>query len=448
MLHSRLTEASRHLAWIKVRESDEPWIVIGPRSALFTPVKNIGLIVVDECHEPSYTQDSQPKYSALRVARKLADIHQGAKLVLGSATPSITDYYIAEQTSTPIIELNQPVQSNDRKVHIVDIKEKDHFTSHNLFSDQLLKSIRANLDSNQQTLLFHNRRATARLALCTSCGWSAECKNCHVPMRLHHDSHKLKCHICGLTVPLPSNCPDCKQPDLEFRGFGSKRVEQEIIKLFPKSNVARFDSDTPEKMQIQYRYEELVSGDIDIIIGTQGLAKGLDLPRLSLIGIVSSDTELLVPDFSSAERSFQLIFQVIGRAGRGGQKSNVFIQTLNPDHYVLNSAKDQNYHEFYESELENRKAGHLPPFTYLLQLQIGYKSEATALKHCDDLKQTLKKTYPKITVRGPTPAFQSYRSGNHFAQLVVSSQSRQILVEIARSLPQKWQFTLDPINLL
>ncbi len=448
VLHSRLTNAQRHLAWQKLRSATEPWVVIGPRSALFAPLDSIGLIVIDECHEPSFVQDSQPKYSALRVARKLADLHPGTKLILGSATPNINDYYTASETNTPIIELKQPVQKYQREVTLVDSRQRDGFTSHPLFGNQLMGAMKRAVETGEQILLFHNRRATARVALCAHCGWSAECKNCHVPMRLHHDTHELKCHICGLQQPLPNHCPQCKQPDIEFKGFGSKRIEQEVRKLFPQASVARFDSDTPEKEQLHHRFSELIHNEIDIIIGTQGLAKGLDLPALSTIGVVSSDTELHVPDFSSSERAFQLISQVIGRAGRKGQKSQVFIQTFNPDHSIILSAKNQDYHTFYQHELENRKAGHLPPFTFLLQLQIGYKQAATAEAHAEKLKQELKKSWPLVTVRGPTPSFQAYRAGNHFVQLVVSSQKREVLKEIARSLPQKWQFTLDPINLM
>jgi len=448
VLHSRLTEAKRHLLWRRLAHSGEPQIVIGPRSALFSPIKDVGLIVIDECHEPSFMQDSQPKYSALRVARALADIHENATLVLGSATPSINDYYVAKATATPVVELTKMVKKCVRNVEIIDLKERDNFTSHPLLSNALASCMQQALKNRQQIMLFHNRRATARVALCGNCGWSAECKNCLVPMRLHHDSHTLQCHICALTQSVPSNCPDCSQPDLEFRGFGSKRIEQEVRKLFPQANVARFDSDTPEKEQLHNRYEELVAGDVDIIIGTQGIAKGLDLPLLSVIGVVSADTEMYVPDFSSSERAFQLITQVVGRAGRNGQEAHVFIQTMNPDHWVIQTATEQNYEKFYENEIEHRQAGHLPPFTFLLQLQIGYKQLATAEKNAHLLKEKFKKTYPKVTVRGPSPAFHAYKGGKHYVQLVVSSQKRSTLVEIAQDLPQSWQFTLDPINLL
>lgn len=446
-LHSKLTPAQRHNTWNKIRQTDKPFIIVGPRSALFTPLKHIGLIVVDECHEPSFIQDRQPKYSALRVARKLADIHK-AKLVLGSATPSITDYYYATQTKTPIVEMLEPVHSYDRSVKIIDSRDRSSFTRHPIFSNDILLALENALQNSEQSLLFHNRRATARSALCSSCGWSAQCKDCLTPMRLHHDTHKLKCHICGKQTPLPPACPDCSQPNIEFKGFGSKRIEQEIHKLFPHAKIARFDSDTIENMQLHNRYNELSSGEIDIIIGTQSLAKGLDLPRLSTIGIISSDTELHIPDFSSSERAFQLISQVIGRAGRKGQKSQIIIQTLNPENNVIQTAKSQDYIKFYKQELNERRQAHLPPFTFLLQLQIGYKQMTTSENHAAKLKKEINSKWPKATVRGPNAAFHEYRSGNYFSQLVVTSQSRQTLQEIISILPSKWQYTLDPYNLM
>lgn len=447
VLHSQQTEAQRHSQWKLLQNSTKPWIIIGPRSSLFAPLKSIGLVIIDECHEPSYVQDSQPKYNALRVARKLADIHK-AKLVLGSATPSIADYYLAKKTNTPIVELPKPIQTYDREVLVIDSKDRDQFQSHPLFSKMLIDEMMHAREQGSQILLFHNRRGTARLALCSSCGWLAECSNCHVPLRLHHDTHILKCHICGVQKPLPPSCPECKQPDIEFKGFGSKRIEKEVAKLLPDARIARFDSDTPQSEQIHKRYSELFNNKIDIIIGTQGLAKGLDLPKLSTIGIVQSDTELFVPDFSSAERAFQLITQVIGRAGRTGDKAKVIIQTLNPDHFVLQSAVKQNYIEFYASEIKTRETTHLPPFTFLLQLRTGYATNASAESACRKLAQDIKKQHPKISVRGPAPAFHNHQGGKFFWQITLSSQTRATLVDIARELPQRWQFTLDPINLL
>lgn len=447
VLHSGLTEAERHLNWLKLRDSKEQWIIIGPRSALFSPLQNLGLIIIDECHEPSFVQDSQPKYSALRVARKLAELND-AKLVLGSATPLISDYFIAQETHVPIIRLKSAVRTKNVAIEVIDIRDRDSFGTHPLFSKKLLESMNKSIVQNEQILLFHNRRGTARMSLCSNCGWIAECKNCHVPMRLHHDLGETRCHICGLKDRLPQTCPECKNPDIDFKGFGSKRIEAEIRKLFPGLEVARFDSDTPVAEQLHNRYQDLYDGKIQILIGTQGLAKGLDLPRLNTVGIVQADSELFIPDYASAERSFQLTTQVIGRAGRTGANAKVFIQTLNPDHPAILYAKAEDYEGFYKYELAERTAEHMPPHTYLLQLTTGYASARSAEAAAIKMKEQIKSAHKSVHVRGPSPAFHEHRGKLFYQQLVVSSSKRSILVEIAKNLPQRWQFTLDPINLL
>lgn len=448
VLHSALTEAQRHLNWQTLKNSTEPWVVVGPRSALFAPLAQIGLIIVDECHEPSYQQDSQPKYSALRVARKLAELHCDAKLILGSATPLVSDYFMATKTKTPIVRLARPVVQRSLEVEVVDMREREQFGSHSLFSKKLLESMNNSLAQNQQILLFHNRRGTARMSLCSNCGWVAECRNCHIPLRLHHDTSELRCHVCGLKGQLPQVCPTCKNPAIDFKGFGSKRIEAEIRKLYPEVVTARFDSDTPLSEQLHNRYQNLYDGKIQIIIGTQGIAKGLDLPHLTTVGIVQADSELFIPDYSSTERSFQLTTQVIGRAGRTGEKSQVIIQTLNPDHPALIYARQQDYESFYNHELDERQAEHMPPHTFLLHLTTGYASAKNAESAAEKLKQQIKQKYPDVHVRGPSPAFHEHRGKLFYWQLVVSSSQRSQLVTIAKNLPQRWQFTLDPINLL
>lgn len=448
VLHSGLTESKRHTNWQMLKQSKHPWIIVGPRSSLFSPLKNLGLIIVDECHEPSYQQDSQPKYSALRVARKLAELSGNAKLVLGSATPLISDYFIAQATNTPIITMKEPTNVRDTIVEVIDMRERDTFGTHSLFSRKLLDAMNKSIAQNEQILLFHNRRGTARMSLCASCGWVAECPNCHIPFRLHHDHAELRCHTCGRSEQLPQTCPECKSTDIDFKGFGSKRIEAEIRKLYPDIEVARFDGDTPIKEQLQHRYQDLYDNKIQIIIGTQGIAKGLDLPNLNTVGIVQADSELFIPDFSSAERSFQLTTQVIGRAGRSGQKSQVLIQTLNPDHPAIEYAKNQDYLGFYKYEVEERRAEHMPPHTYLLQLTTGYASAKSAENSAIKFKNEIKRKYPEVHVRGPSPAFHEHRGNLYYQQLIISSSKRSLLVAIAKNLPARWQFTLDPINLL
>ncbi len=448
VLHSGLGEAERHTTWKMLGSTTKPWIVVGPRSALFSPLSNLGLIIIDECHEPSFVQDSQPKYSALRVARKRAELSPGTKLVLGSATPLITDYAVAVATKTPILKLPLPTQQRSTNVKIVDIKNRDEFGSHPLFSKLLLEKMNNSIVQNEQILLFHNRRGTARMSLCSNCGWTAECTQCHIPMRLHHDTGDLRCHVCGLKNKLPQTCPLCKSPHIDFKGFGSKRIESDIRKLYPNAVIARFDSDTPAKQQLQHRYQDLYDNKIQIIIGTQGLAKGLDLPHLNTVGIIQADSELFIPDFSSAERSFQLTTQVIGRAGRTGAKSSVIIQTLNPDHPAVTLAADQNYEDFYQYEIQERAAEHMPPHSYLLQVSTGYATPHAAESAAKKLQAQIKKAHPSVHVRGPSPTFHEHRGTLYYQQLVISSSTRTRLVAIAKELPQRWQFTLDPINLL
>lgn len=448
VMHSGLTEAQRHKNWQQLNNSNEPWVIVGPRSSLFSPVTNFGLIIVDECHEPSYVQDSQPKYSALRVARKLAELQKNVKLVLGSATPLVADYFVAQTLHTPIITMKKPTKKRDTLVEVIDMRERDEFGAHPLFSKKLLGAMHNSIAQNEQILLFHNRRGTARMSLCAHCGWTAECPNCHIPYRLHHDRGELKCHTCGRAEKLPQTCPTCKSPDIDFKGFGSKRIEAEVKKLFPDVVVARFDGDTPLKEQLHHRYQDLYDNKIQVIIGTQGIAKGLDLPHLNTVGIVQADSELFIPDYSSSERSFQLTTQVIGRAGRSGQASHVIIQTLNPDHPAVKFACEQNYAKFYEYEIMERSAEHMPPHTFLLQLVTGYSSASSAENAARKFAHTIKTKHPKVFVRGPAPAFHEHRGSLFYQQLIIGSSQRSELVKIARSLPQRWQFTLDPVNLL
>ncbi len=447
VMHSGLTEADRHKNWLRLKDTTEPWVIVGPRSSLFSPLANIGLIVIDECHEPSYCQDSQPKYSALRVARKLAEL-VGAKLVLGSATPLVADYFMAKATKTPILTMTTPTNKRDTSVEIVDMRERDAFGTHPLFSKKLLEAMNKSIAQSEQILLFHNRRGTARMSLCGNCGWVAECPNCHIPFRLHHDHAELRCHTCGRSENLPQTCPECKSTDIDFKGFGSKRIEAEVRKLFPETEVARFDGDTPLKEQLHHRYQELYDNKIQIIIGTQGITKGLDLPHLNTVGIVQADSELFIPDFSSSERSFQLTTQVIGRAGRTGNASRVIIQTLNPDNPAIKFACSQDYAGFYKYELAERRSEHMPPHTFLLQLTTGYASAKAAEVAAAQLAKNIKSVHASVLVRGPSPAFHEHRGKLYYQQLIVSCSHRPVLVKIAESLPARWHFTLDPINLL
>lgn len=450
--HSRMSEAERHHAWLEALASDaaNPVIVIGPRSALFMPLARLGLIVIDECHEPSFKQEQAPRYSALRVASMLIRFHDQAKAIFGSATPAVTDYYLAQQTKSPILTLTKTALTASKpQVHLVDSRNRDNFREHRFISNQLITTITEALANSAQTLLFHNRRGTAPLALCAHCGWTALCPNCGVLLTLHADHHKLVCHLCGQRLALPPDCPECHRPDVVFKGLGTKQIEKEIRRLFPKARIARFDADNSREETLAARYQELYDGAIDIIIGTQLLAKGLDLPHLRAVGILQADSGLQIPDYQADERVFQLIYQVAGRVGRGQQPSSVIIQTYQPAHPIIQLALARDYQAFYQQELRKRRVGGFPPFTQLLKLTCTYQTEAGAVHAAQRLAKTLRDTWPASTVLGPAPAFYERLHGAYHWQLLVKSSRRADLVAIADSaMPPQWHIDLDPASLL
>lgn len=451
LTHSRQTEAERHVTWQHVINSRDPLIVIGPRSALFMPVQQLGLVVIDECHEPSFKQEQSPRYSAPRTAAILARQHE-AKLVLGSATPTISDYFLAKTASRPIIAMPTPARSDAVKprISLVDMTKRTNFTQHFFLSDQLLSAITGSLDDGHQALIFHNRRGTAAITLCEQCGWNAGCPRCFVPLTLHADQHQLLCHICGFTAPVPTSCPECHHADIIHKGLGTKRIEAELRKLFPASTIARFDADTSTHDAADKRYDELKNGSIDIIIGTQVIAKGLDLPHLRTVGVVQADAGLALPDFSSSERTFQLLAQVVGRVGRSHHATDVIVQTFQPDHPAIRDGLAQNYADFYTRTIARRRATGFPPFVYLLKLTCVYKTEAAAIRNTKKLAQTLQAAAPAdVRILGPTPAFYERVRDTYRWQLILKSPRRSDLVSLLDLVPPAhWQAELDPTSLL
>lgn len=450
LTHSQQTEAERHIGWQTALTATVPQIIIGPRSALFLPVSSLGLIVVDEFHEPSFKQEQSPRYSALRLASTMAKL-ASAKVVLGSATPPISEYYLAHILKRPIIKLTRQARKNTVKpdLYLVDMTKRAQFKQHRFISDQLILSVKEALDQNKQALLFHNRRGSASTTLCEQCGWIATCTNCLVPMTLHADTHTLRCHICDTQERVPTNCPNCQQTDIIFKGIGTKLIESEIKKLFPNKKVARFDADTSQDATIQNRYKELYDGNIDIIIGTQVIAKGLDLPHLRVVGVIQADAGLVLPDYTSSERTFQLLAQVVGRVGRSHHATKVIIQSYQPSHPAVQNGITQNYERFYEATLPTRKTALFPPFTFLLKLTCTYKTETAAIKNARNFARHLKMSFPTVQILGPTPAFYEQASGGYRWQLIIKSPHRSTLIAITKDLPNPhWQFDLDPASLL
>ena len=449
--HSHMTEAQRHLAWKTALDSAEPLVVVGPRSALFMPVPDIGLIVIDEAHEPSYKQESSPRYSALRAATMRARF-AGARAVFGSATPLIADRYVAEMQHTPIVTLTKKARSNTlpTTVRTVDMTKREQFKQHHFLSDALLKEITHNLKHAEQTLIFHNRRGSASTTLCETCGWTAECHRCFVPFVLHTDTHTLQCHICGSKERIPTSCPVCNDASIIHKGIGTKRIETELQRLFPNARIARFDSDNTKDETVATRYAELYKGDIDIIIGTQVVAKGLDLPKLRTVGVIQADSGLSLPDFAASERAFQLLAQVVGRVGRDQRETTVIVQSYQPDNAVITFGAAQDYESFYQYALAERQRGGFPPFRYLLQLTNVYKSEAAAIRNAQALARELRATLPKtVEILGPTPAFYERQHDTYRWQLILKSAKRSELIDaLALVPPTHWQSELDPQSLL
>lgn len=450
--HSGQTEAQRHAAWLEALMSETPRVVIGPRSALFTPFADLGLIIIDECHEPSFKQEKAPRYSALRAASVLATASK-AKLVLGSATPNITDYYLAEHTTPDtIIKLSSLARPGSvlPTSHTVDMTKKAHFRRSSFLSEAFLEGVERTIQGGHQSLVFHNRRGSSPTTLCENCAWSAACPRCFVPLTLHADAYELRCHLCNHTDRVPTSCPECGHAKIIHKGIGTKRIVEELEKLFPKAAIRRFDGDSHKNDGVDSHYQALYDGDVDIIVGTQVIAKGLDLPKLRFVGVVQADSGLALPDYLSAERVFQLLAQVSGRVGRNEHESHVVVQSYQPDHPSVRFGLQRDYDGFYEFGLIERKRAHFPPFTHLLKLTCIYKTERAAVQAARALHAVLKRELPThVEILGPTPAFYERVRDTYRWQLILKSHSRSDLSEALLHVPSThWQSELDPMSLL
>jgi primosomal protein N' (replication factor Y) len=448
--HSRQTEAERHLAWKQILNANEPYVAVGPRSTLFLPLRSLGLIVIDEAHESSYKQEQNPKYSAIRAASVLAKGHK-AKLVLGSATPTVADYYLVKKLGSPIIMMTSSARKGVLKpsIELIDMKKRTNFRKHRFLSDKLLKEIETNVETGKQTLVFHNRRGTTTTTLCSNCGWTALDTETLTPLTLHADNHTMRSHVSGKTWPVPTSCPECGGTDIIHKGIGTKLIESELKKLFPNVSIERFDGDNSAESTVDKRYKEIYDGKVSIIIGTQVLAKGLDLPHLKTVGVIQADNGLSLPDYASSERTFQLLAQVIGRVGRTSDPTSVIVQSFQPDHPSIVHGVSQDYISFYEQTIEERRLAKFPPFSHLLKLTCTYKTEAAAIKNTKAFADIIKTTDPQLIVHGPAPAFYERTSNGYRWQLIVKSPTRKQLLEIVKLVPPKnWQSDIDPATIL
>ncbi len=408
VLHSHLSAGERHDEWHKIRQG-RARIVIGARSAIFAPVEPLGLIIVDEEHEHTYKQEEAPRYHARDVA-VVRGQREGAVVVLGSATPSLESFHNCKRGKYQLLEL--PERADDAKmplVRVVDMRQTARKEKGiPVFSPQLKEAITQRLERGEQTILFLNRRGYSSSLECPKCGFVAECPNCSISLTYHRRDQKLACHICGHTAKVPNACPKCNNPAIRYAGLGTEKVEDILGKLFPKARLRRMDSDIMKRKEDYRRVlGEFRTGKVDILVGTQMIAKGLHFPNVTLVGIIFADMALHQPDFRAGERTFQLLTQVAGRAGRGDVEGEVFVQSFTPFHPAIQYARRHDFAGFYEQEIEFRKELNYPPFARIAMLTIKGRNEQKVQFAAEHLKRELEKLTANlkgVILLGPAPA--------------------------------------------
>ncbi|OGP87527.1 MAG: primosomal protein N' [Deltaproteobacteria bacterium RBG_16_48_10] len=434
LLHSKLGRGERYDQWRKVLRG-EVGIAIGARSAIFAPLKKLGIIIVDEEHEPSYKQEEKLKYHARDLAVVRAQ-QADATLLLGSATPSLESYFNTEKGKFRLLNLPERMEGKSLPhVDVVDMKKED-----GLLSQKVRTALQKNIDAKKQSLLFLNRRGFANFILCPDCGFTFKCPNCSVTLTHHFKDRSLQCHYCDYKIEAPGDCPKCQGYRLRGVGIGTERLEQEIQALFSGIKVERMDRDTTSrKRSHQQILKRLEAGRIDILVGTQMIVKGHDFPNVTFVGVISADTSLHFPDFRASERTFQLLTQVAGRAGRGDTIGEVVIQTFNPDHYSILKAKDHDFPGFYKEEIQFREALDYPPFSRLVNFRVVGNSQRRTKAIAEEMGQIglslLKRGYQKgIDLLGPSTAPFSKMKGKFRWQMLAKGKSYRLLHQFAREL--------------
>lgn len=424
--HSGLSSGERHDQWHRIR-SGEIDIVIGTRSAIFAPLQRVGLIVVDEEHDGSYKQDENPRYHA----RDLAIVRgqeADALIVLGSATPSMESYHNAAQGRYSLIELTRRVHDRPLpQTQVVNMREEYALNGPSvILSAPLRAGITERLKRGEQTLILLNRRGFAAAMICRQCGVLFECPNCSVSLTVHRMAQQMRCHYCGHTERIKKRCSQCRGEYLEQIGLGTQRVETEILASFPEARVGRIDRDTVRRRgSLGTLLKKFGQGELDVLVGTQMIAKGHDFPNVTLVGVVSADVGLGVADFRAAERTFQLLTQVSGRAGRGGRTGQTIVQTLHPDHYSLHHACQQNYKSFYEEELTFRQRMRYPPIVALANMVVKHRSAGSALRIATQFVDALRDSNNSLEVLGPAPAPLERLKGDYRVQVLTKSRHRR-----------------------
>ncbi len=454
VFHSGLTLGEQYDEWRRIRDGQFD-VVIGSRGAVFAPQPDLGLIVIDEEHEWTYKQDAVPHYHARDAAVKLAGL-TGAVVVLGSATPDVETYYKAQTGEYHLLELPERIAAGGGAlpvVDVVDMRAELKAGNRGIFSRELSEAVNRAVAAGEQVILFLNRRGGETFIQCRACGFVLRCRRCEAPLAHHFAGDTLTCHQCGRRYPVPEQCPRCGSPYMKFLGAGTQKVEQETRLAFPRARRLRWDSDA---VTASHTHDDLLrefrDGRADILIGTQMIAKGLDIPSVTLVGVVNADTSLNLPDFRAGERTFQLLSQVAGRAGRGSAGGRVIIQTFNPDHYAVRAAARHDYLSFYDEEIGYRRELRNPPFGKLARLVFAHVNDAACRREAERMKtllegETARRGVAGIEVIGPAPVFLHRLRGRYRWHLVLRGEGLPDFLADVR-FPPGWSVDIGPVGML
>lgn len=453
VLHSGLSKGEQYDEWRRI-DRGEATVVVGARSAVFAPVRNLGIIIMDEEHESSYKQDENPRYHARDVALWRGRYNH-CPVVLGSATPSLeTRARAAKGLYTRLVLAKRVNDHPLPTVHIVDMREEVKQRSEGDFSEPLIKAIQTRLDRQEQMVLMLNRRGYSSFVMCRDCGFVLKCPNCDISLTLHMDTHTMKCHYCGHEEAIPHVCPNCHSRKIRYYGTGTQKVETALQKEFPTARILRMDVDSTRRKGAHEKIlRQFGQHQADILLGTQMIAKGLDFPNVTLVGVLNADTALGLPDFRASERTFQLLTQVSGRAGRAQKPGEVFIQTFNPDHYAIELAQQQDYERFFVTEMHMRHQGNYPPYYFAVQLTASHEDEAKAAKAMYQIVGQLQKGLSdNAIILGPTPKAIARVKRKYYYQVVIKYKKEPQLKAVLEKIRQAAQIparhgltiTIDP----